>query len=76
MLNEGSPGGNCYTDSTEGRLLAFKSPITYTTGEDATDFKGRCKTDCHDHSFPYAGIELIDGTKTLECWCGETQPLG
>ena len=75
MLDENFTGGNCYTDSSEGRLLPHKSLITYVAGEDATSFKNKCISVCHDGSYSYAGIQLIDGTKTLECWCGHTQPL-
>ena len=80
MLDENFLGGNCYTDSSEGRLLAHKSFITFEgpgsgTPDDANSFKTKCISSCKDGSYSYAGIQLIDGTKTLECWCGHTQPL-
>ena len=79
-MNENSDGGNCYTDSSEGRLLPHKSLITFEgpgsgIPDDANSFKDKCISVCNDGSYSYAGIQLIDGTKTLECWCGHTQPL-
>ena len=80
MLDENFHGGNCYTDSSEGRLLPHKSFLTFEgpgsgIPDDANSFKDKCISVCNDGSYSYAGIQLIDGTKTLECWCGHTQPL-
>ena len=78
-MDQQTPTGFCYSDTTSNRLLPFKHDLDYQ--DYISDAKPRqayamaCKNGCLAEEYAYGGIQLTQQKDGLECWCGDTQPL-